>query len=736
MKAAYAPWLVVLSILVSILVSYTALGLASRVSESRGPMRRIWLTLGACSMGIGVWSMHFIGMLALHMPIKLMYSVGITAASLGVAILTAGFAIHIASSPKLGTRRHLVCSLVMGMGIVAMHYTGMSAITVVPGIQYALVPVAASIAIALGASYAALWLAFRLRASASEYSWLARMGAAMIMGVAVAGMHYTGMSAALFLPGAYCVGGIALDNGPVGIAIAVGTAGFLGVTIITGLFDAHMATRAKLYAASLATADRALMHQATHDTLTGLPNRAHFLANLRRSLERVQTGQQSLIAVLFLDLDRFKLVNDTQGHDAGDELLRQIAARLTGELRGAVPHAEADQSRLPDVIGRFGGDEFLVLLNGLGNAQDALTVAERLLKALAPAYDIIGREVYCSASIGIVTNQTGATTADEMVRNADVAMYEAKRHGRSRTVQFSQNMHNRVSRDVLIESGLRRAIGTDELQVVFQPIVEFATGRMASVEALVRWNHPTLGQIPPSEFIPIAEESGLIVPLDRWVCEQACRAMRLWHRLSPRRAPQTVSVNVSRVELAQGEVFRSHLAKMLRSLGMPAHHLQLEVTERDVMRDPDASLQLMQQLKAMGIKLAMDDFGTGTSSLSILRTYPFDVVKIDRSFVPGIVDGADVRAVIHATIGLVERLGMSSLVEGIEDPAQHAVVRAMGCRFGQGWLYGKPLQAHDVPAAADYLLAHAQPGFEPLHTVKTPAMMQEERGNLLDLALA
>jgi diguanylate cyclase (GGDEF)-like protein len=735
MKVAYTPWLVGLSILVAIMVSYTALGLASRVAESRGTARRIWLALGACSMGIGVWSMHFIGMLALHMPVELMYSISITAVSLLVAIATSGFAIHIASSPKLGLQRHLVCSVVMGMGIVAMHYTGMSAIMVVPGIQYALVPAAASVVIAVGASFAALWLTFRLRASAGRHAWLARMGAAVIMGAAVAGMHYTGMAAAIFLPGAYCVGGIELNNELVGLTVAVGTVGFLGVTILTGLFDAHMAARAKLYAASLETADRALVHQATHDTLTGLPNRSHFLASLRGALERVQTGQQSLIAVLFLDLDRFKLVNDTQGHDAGDELLRQIAARLTAELRDAGPHAQAGAGRQPDVIGRFGGDEFLVLLNGLSTAREAQVVAERLLKALAPAYEIMGREVYCSASIGIVTNLTGATTADDMVRNADVAMYEAKRHGRSRTVQFSQTMHNRVSRDVLIESSLRRAIGTEELQVVFQPIVEFATGRMASVEALVRWNHPTLGQIPPSEFIPIAEESGLIVPLDRWVCEQACHAMRLWHRINPRRAPQTVSVNVSRVELAQGEVFRTHLAKLLRSLGMPAHHLQLEVTERDVMRDPEASLQLMQHLKAMGIKLAMDDFGTGTSSLSILRTYPFDVVKIDRSFVPGIVDGADVRAVIHATIGLVERLGMSSLVEGIEDPAQHAVVRAMGCRFGQGWLYGKPLQAHDVPAAADDLMALAQPGFQAAYTLQVPSL-QQERGSILDLALA
>ncbi|HTQ36255.1 MAG TPA: EAL domain-containing protein, partial [Steroidobacteraceae bacterium] len=634
MSISYTPWLVVLSVAVAILVCYAALGLAARVAEARGAAGRAWLALGACSLGIGAWSMHFIGMLALSMPIRLMYSVGVIVASLGVAVVTSGFAIHIAGSQRLDTARHLVCSVVMGLGIAAMHYIGMSAILMVPAIRYALPPVVASLLIAIAASWVALWLIFVLRASAGRFAWLARAGAAVLMGGAISGMHYTAMSAVIIAPNAYCRGGVALGNGWFAIALAVGVLGMLAITILSTLFDAHLSARNRLYVASMESADRALLHQAAHDTLTGLPNRSSFLDCLRQAVERVRRGEQSTLAVLFLDLDRFKFVNDTQGHEAGDALLRQIAARLSEEMRRE--RAERADA-VPDVVSRFGGDEFLVLLNGLRQAKDAQAVAARLQAVLSPSYFIQGRDVHCSASIGIVTYPQGAASADEIVRNADVAMYEAKRAGRACTVQFNQNMHVRISRHVEIESGLRRAIGSNEMQVLYQPIVNLDTGRMTSVEALVRWRHPTLGDIPPGEFIPIAEESGLIVALDGWVREQACRAMREWYLTDPGLAPDTVSVNVSRVELARSQEFRWQIAELLRAARLPAHRLQLEVTERNVMRDAAAILQLMRDLKALGVRLAMDDFGTGTSSLSILRTYPFDVIKIDRSFVQGLV---------------------------------------------------------------------------------------------------
>jgi diguanylate cyclase len=693
MTLIYSNWLVVLSVVVAILVSYTSLRLASRVAESSGAASRAWLYLGAVSMGIGIWSMHFIGMMALSLPIQLQYSISTTLVSLGVAIVTSGFAIRIASSPRLGTARHLTCSVVMGAGIAAMHYTGMHAIMISPGITYAFAPALASVLIAVAASYFALWLTFTLRRIEHRHVRLARLAAAVVMGCAIAGMHYTGMEAAIIQPGAYCSGGLSFDNRWLAMAVAVASMGILAITLLTSVFDTHMAARARAYADNLARADQLLVHQATHDSLTGLPNRGHFLDRLRDAVERVRNGEQRVFAVLFLDFDRFKFVNDTLGHDAGDELLRQIALRLAGELRGS---PEPGGARPGDVISRFGGDEFLLLLNGLRSPADAPRVANRILQTLSSAYGIRGRDVHCSASIGIVTSEHCASSAEDIIRNADVAMYEAKRAGRACVVVFNEAMHTRIARQVLIESSLRKAIGTAEMSVVYQPIIDLTTGQMVSVEALVRWRHPMLGQLAPSEFIPIAEESGVIIELGKWVRMEACRTMRHWRERDPQHAPWTVSVNLSRVELAHDQGLPEQIRQMLQRVGLPPQCLQLEVTEREVMRDPEGALALMTELRALGVRLAMDDFGTGTSSLGILRTYPFDTIKIDRSFVKGLVGGADVLAVLHATIRLVENLGMSSLVEGIEEEEQLAMLVSLGCRYGQGYLFSKPIPAEQV----------------------------------------
>ena len=431
-----------------------------------------------------------------------------------------------------------------------------------------------------------------------------------------------------------------------------------------------------------------LTEAAQRDKLTGLANRALFMDRLEKSIARVTGGEQPFFAVLFFDFDRFKLVNDTLGHEAGDELLRQIARRLRSELRASDTVSEQAGS---NVVSRFGGDEFLVLINDLKFPGDATRIAERLLNALTPVYSILGSEVHSSASIGIVTSAQCQTTAEEVVRNADVAMYEAKRAGRGCSVVFDEAMHTRLTRHVTVESSLRKAIGTEEFHLVYQPIVELQSGEMVSAEALIRWNHPLLGPISPSEFIPIAEESGLIVALGQWVQKEACQALATWRARDPLRAPATVSVNISRAELALGSRLLEQLRDTLDRTGLPPHCLQLEVTEREVMRNPDASLALMKSLQTLGVKLAMDDFGTGTSSLGFLRSYPFNTIKIDRSFVQDLTSSADVLAVIHATINLVENLGMASLAEGVEDQAQIAILQSLGCRYAQGYLFSRPV---------------------------------------------
>jgi diguanylate cyclase (GGDEF)-like protein len=315
-------------------------------------------------------------------------------------------------------------------------------------------------------------------------------------------------------------------------------------------------------------------------------------------------------AVLFLDFDRFKLINDTLGHEAGDELLRQISRRLQEALRAS----EAGIAAIKDVlISRFGGDEFLILIDDLQGARNVSRVSDHLLDALAPTYNVFSSEVHSMASIGIVIGDpiSSSSTADEIVRNADVAMYEAKRSGRGCSVVFNAGMHARLTRHVAIETSLRRALGSDELYLEYQPIVDLRSGRRLYVEALARWKHPTMGLISPSEFIPIAEESGLIVSVGQWVLEKACRAMTEWRALDPDNAPAMVSVNLSRAEIALGNRLLEQVQTTLEAAGLPPECLQLEVTEREVMRNPQAALELLHKLRNSGVRLAMDDFGTG-----------------------------------------------------------------------------------------------------------------------------
>jgi diguanylate cyclase (GGDEF)-like protein len=429
--------------------------------------------------------------------------------------------------------------------------------------------------------------------------------------------------------------------------------------------------------------------------------------HLQKAVDRVRADEQPVFAVLFLDFDRFKFTNDSLGHAAGDELLRQIATRLRKGLRATDWMGGDPRSNL---AGRFGGDEFLLLINDLNSPADAAIVADRLLKTLNAPYSIFDREVQSTASIGIVTSEQGALSAEEIVRNADVAMYVAKRSGGGCAVLFDEAMHTRAARHLAIETSLSKAIGGAELYLVFQPIVDLESGHMVSVEALVRWNHPVMGPISPSEFIPIAEESNLIVAVGRWVLREACLAMAEWRRTDPQRAPKTIGVNVSRAELALGSVFLDQARDILASTAIPPECLQLEVTEREVMRNPEACLELMRALRRLGVRLAMDDFGTGTSSLGLLRDYPFDLIKMDRSFVQDMIASREVLAVTHATIALIANLGMASLAEGVEEAAQVAVLQSLGCRYAQGYFFSRPVRADRLLDGLDANVAAARSG--------------------------
>ncbi len=452
-----------------------------------------------------------------------------------------------------------------------------------------------------------------------------------------------------------------------------------------------------------------LRHAARTDGLTQLPNRAAVFDQVQQAVERAALQPDFSYAVLFMDFDRFKQTNDTLGHAAGDELLRQIAQRLRNALRhgdglsqGALAggDAEADAAAAPgglrQTAGRIGGDEFVVVLEGVQGRDAACAVARRLLQVLAAPYNIGGNVVHSTASIGIVTSEQAANDAHTVMRDADTAMYEAKRTGRARYVVFHPAMHEKLARSVATEADLRLALQRDELFVVYQPVVDLQRGGPCGVEALVRWRHPQRGLVSPLEFIPVAEESGLIAALGALVLRTACRQLALWQHTLGALAPASVAVNLSAVQLRLPRL-AADVQAVLSETGIAPQALQLEVTESLAAQD-EAARERLREIKALGVRIALDDFGTGYSSLACLHQLPVDTVKIDRSFVSHAETSDYHRVLIEATIRVAQTLGMDTVAEGIETPSQAALMRRLDCGRGQGYLWSAPLSAEALVA--------------------------------------
>jgi diguanylate cyclase (GGDEF)-like protein/PAS domain S-box-containing protein len=430
-------------------------------------------------------------------------------------------------------------------------------------------------------------------------------------------------------------------------------------------------------------AETRLAHQAHHDELTGLPNRSLFVNRLVRALESCgQPGGD--VAVVFVDLDNFKVINDSLGHGAGDRLLVAVADRLRRVLR---PN---------DVIARFGGDEFTLVLSGVSDDQHALRIVDRLAGALRPPFTIDGEQRFVTASFGVTLATTPRAEPDELLRDADAAMYRAKELGKARCELFDESMRRRAVERLELESGLRHAIDCHELKLVYQPVVDLEGGGIVGLEALLRWEHPTHGTIPPLRFIPIAEQSGLIVPMGKWVLDEACRRAADWRRQS--REDLTIAVNLSPVQLSSPDIAR-HVSSALDASGLPPEALCLEVTETALMADADAARERLAELKALRVQLAIDDFGVGYSSLMHLKDLlPVDALKIDKSFIDGVTDNGEDRAIVEAVLGLAESLGIQSIAEGVEHAEQASALTSLACPRAQGYHFWRPQSPETISA--------------------------------------
>jgi len=431
-------------------------------------------------------------------------------------------------------------------------------------------------------------------------------------------------------------------------------------------------------------AEERLRHYALHDTLTELPNRVQFMNHLQIAVDRANENGFARFAVLFLDLDRFKVINDSLGHAVGDKLLVAIAGRLTACVRPG------------DVVARLGGDEFTILLNRTGNEEEVAAVAERLQARISEPFKIDNYEVFTSASIGIIMSAPGTVrTAEDFLRDADAAMYRAKESGKARYEIFDQEMHVRNMNLLQVETDLRHAVERNEFEVLYQPIVDLDTGAVTEFEALIRWRHPVHGLVAPDEFIGVAEETGLIIPIGRWIIEETCRQIAEWQRRFNR--DLAVSVNLSAKQLMHPSL-TTEVREVLAETGLEPGQLKLEVTESTVMEHSERSLKVLSDLDQLGVALSTDDFGTGYSSLSYLQKFPFERLKIDRSFVRSMDDDEKSGAIVKTILMLGENLGIEVVAEGIETAAQLDKLRDLGCRMGQGYLFSRPADPETIEA--------------------------------------
>ncbi|WP_191992054.1 bifunctional diguanylate cyclase/phosphodiesterase [Bacillus aerolatus] len=782
--------LVALSFIIAFMASLTALDIARRIHFSKGWQRKLWLLSGSFAMGIGIWAMHFIAMLAHQLPVPISYDVFLVVLSVVVAVAASLCGLYFTCQSKMNNTKLFIGGLFMGLGISGMHYIGMAAMRGVH-ITYRPFFFSISILIAIGASIIALMLAFRFRESEKGISSRAKLISGMVMGIAIAGMHYTGMVSAIFTPvhqGTGVGASSDIDIYAIVISVAISTVVILGIMLVisflldrrlneeiafkgailesvldcviiidrngnilecnpsvirtfgysredilgqnmekklfsrsslnntdsspsltsndgklicdtrmevTGIrrsgteFPVEMTiTRIKkeglpaftVYARDITEfkeTEETIRQMAYQDTLTGLPNRRLFNEYLTESLKEAEDNK-TLAAVAFLDLDRFKLINDSMGHTFGDLLLKSVAERLQACLG------------TQNVVSRNGGDEFTIILKDT-TEQEAENTAKRIIHSLTRPFYLEDHEVFITTSIGLSMYPKDGKDEETLIKNADTAMYDAKEQGRNGFSFFKPENDMKISQRLQLENELRMALERNEFVVYYQPQLNIHTEQIIGVEALVRWVHPERGIIQPNDFIPQAEESGLIIPIGNWVLRTAIAQCKKWQ---DNLFPLKLSVNLSALQFKQPDIVKM-ISDILKNEELDPSLLNLEITESMAMH-VEHSTEVLRDLKKLGINISMDDFGTGYSSLGYLKKMPIDYIKIDRSFMSNINYDLEDAAIVKAIISMAQSLNINVIAEGVEDEEQLLFLQNLQCHEIQGYLLSPPIPAENL----------------------------------------
>ena len=675
MEGTYNHWLVVTSVVVAILAAYTALDMVNRVNRSRRSTAILWLMAGGAAMGVGIWSMHFIGMLAFRLPIAIGFDPLITLVSMAASMASSTFALWLVSQATLPTWRVIPGAVLMGAGIATMHYLGMEAMQMQPGIQYQPLWFVGSIIVAIVASWTALRVFYLLR---NQQKWTVRLAASALLGLAIVGMHYTGMAAAQFPPDAVCGaadGQNAVNPNVLAVIVTLLTVTALGVVLLLSLMDRKMESRMlrmrnAMLSLSLEEANAELSMAALRDPLTRLPNRHMLMSALATAMQ--DDGKHVLYVV---DINEFQRINEAYGHTVGDQLLITVAERL-GEFM-----------RAGDTLARIGSDEF-ALLTRHQTDDDPEGLSARILDSLNTGIELEGRPVSLTANLGFATAPDSARTAGALLSQADAAMRQARINGRNRWQRFSTWMSENNQEQLQLLGDLRHALEQDQLTLLYQPKLRTRDNCIIGAEALIGWEHPERGTIPGDRISQLAERGGLTERLGKWVIAQACAQLGLWHRAGQQN--WHVSVNLSPLQF-QDAALEEHIKACLDRHDLPARSLVLEISEGLLLRDSHAGMAIINSLGSLGVGISIDDFGTGNASLLHLKQLPATELKIGQHFVHEMTQGSADSVIVAALIGLVHGLEMDVVGEGVNTREQRLQLERMGCDFLQGSLIGPPV---------------------------------------------